>query len=265
MGRLVRKNGALAPTGRLLVNFKYFEHGAGNFFSVDSYSGFDYGSIPTYTSDVTGEEFELRDVLDFRPRVDNASTIDSGDKDRTFDGTGASVVEVMKINTDVTADLEFYLAKRARVYLTSSGLFKVVAGASAIDPQFPEELKDSIHLYDVSIPPFTFKTSDVQIKAVDNRRFTMRDIGRIQRRVENIEYYAQLSLLESDAKSMQIQDADGFDRFKNGIIVDNFTGHGVGEVSSNDYKNSMDIAKGQLRPAFHQNNINLIESDSALA
>jgi len=93
----------------------------------------------------------------------------------------------------------------------------------------------------------------------------MRDIGRIQRRVENIEYYTQLSLLESDAKSMQIQDADGFDRFKNGIITDNFTGHGVGEVSSADYKNSMDIAKGELRPAFHQNNINLIESDSVLA
>jgi len=93
----------------------------------------------------------------------------------------------------------------------------------------------------------------------------MRDIGRIQRRVENIEYYTQLSLLEADAKSMQIQDADGFDRFKNGIITDNFTGHGVGEVSSNDYKNSMDVAKGELRPAFHQNNINLIESDSSLA
>ena len=264
MGRLVRKNGAQAPTGRLLVNFKHFAHGTGNFFSVDSYSGFDYGSIPSYTSDVTGEKFELRDVLDFRPRVDDASTIDSGDKDRTFDGTGASAVEVMKINTDVTADLEFFLAKKARVYLTSAGLFRVIAGASSLEPQFPEELKDSIHLYDVSIPAYTFKTSDVAIKAVDNRRFTMRDIGRIQRRVENIEYYTQLSLLESDAKSMQIQDADGFDRFKNGIITDNFTGHGVGEVSSNDYKNSMDIAKGELRPAFHQNNINLIESDSAL-
>jgi len=264
IGRIVRKAGALAPTGRLLVNFKYFEHGAGNFFSVDSYSGFDYGSIPAYTSDVTGEKFELRDVLDFRPRVDDASTIDSGDKDRTFDGTGASAVEVMKINTDVTADLEFYLAKRARVYLTSSGLFRVIAGASSLEPQFPEELKDSMHLYDVSIPPYTFQTSDVKIKAVDNRRFTMRDIGRIQRRVENMEYYTQLSLLESDAKGMQIQDADGFDRFKNGIITDNFTGHGVGEVSSNDYKNSMDIAKGELRPAFHQNNINFIESDLAL-
>ena len=79
VGRLVRKSSASAPTGRLLVTFSYFEHGAGNFFSVDSYSGFAYGSIPSYTSDVTGEKFELRDTLDFRPRVHNASTIDSGD------------------------------------------------------------------------------------------------------------------------------------------------------------------------------------------
>ena len=41
-----------------------------------------------YTSDVTGEQFPLRDCLDFRPRVDNASTINSGDVDRSFDGTG---------------------------------------------------------------------------------------------------------------------------------------------------------------------------------
>ena len=265
IGRLVRKTGALAPTGRLLVTFSFFAHGTGNFFSVDSYSGFDYGSIPSYTSDVTGEEFALRDVLDFRPRVDDASTIDSGDQDRSFDGTGASTVEVMKINTDVTADLEFYLAKKARVHLTSSGEFRVVEGASAIDPTYPEELKDSMHLYDILLPPYTFKTSDVQVEAIDNRRYTMRDIGRIQKRVENIEYYTQLSLLEADAKGMQIQDSDGLDRFKNGIITDNFTGHGVGEVSNEDYSVAMDVAKGELRPPFHQDNINLIESDSSLA
>jgi len=156
----------------------------------------------------------------------------------------------MKINTDVTSDLEFYLAKKSRIFLTKSGLFNVVTGASAIEPSFPEEIKDSMHLYDISIPAYTFNASDVKVKAVDNRRYTMRDIGRIQRRVENMEYYTQLSLLESDAKGMQIQDADGFDRFKNGIIVDNFTGHGVGEVSNADYSNSMDISNGELRPAF---------------
>ena len=46
IGRLKLKSGESAPTGRLLINFDYFEHGAGNFFSVDSYSGFDYEDIP---------------------------------------------------------------------------------------------------------------------------------------------------------------------------------------------------------------------------
>ena len=45
---------------------------------------------------------------------------------------------------------------------------------------------------------------------------------------------------------MQIQDADGFDRFKNGIIVDNFTGHGIGDVADNNYSISMDMAHGEF-------------------
>ena len=55
IGRLKLKAGESPPTGRLLINFDYFEHGSGNFFSVDSYSGFDIKILPSYTSDVTGE------------------------------------------------------------------------------------------------------------------------------------------------------------------------------------------------------------------
>ena len=77
----------------------------------------------------------------------------------------------------------------------------------------------------------------------------MRDIGGLAKRLENVEYYTQLSLLESAAENLQIQDADGFDRFKNGIIVDNFTGHGIGDVADNNYSVSMDMAAGELRPA----------------
>ena len=62
-------------------------------------------------------------------------------------------------------------------------------------------MKDAIHLYDVFIPAFTFNTSDIKIKAIDNRRYTMRDIGGLHKRIENMEYYTQLSLLESDAQS----------------------------------------------------------------
>ena len=264
ISRLRLKPGAANPTGRLLINFDFFEHGAGNFFSIDSYSGFDYASIPGYTSDITSEDFPLRDCLDFRPRVDDASTINSGSIDRSFDGTGASPIEFCKINSDVTNDLEYYLSKRARVYLTSKAKFEVVAGASAIEPGFGEQIKDAIHLYDVYMPAYTFDTSTIEIKAIDNRRYTMRDIGGLHKRIENMEYYTQLSLLEADAKSMQIQDADGFDRFKNGFFVDNFTGHGIGDVTDGDYSISMDMAAGELRPSHHMDNSNLIESDSAL-
>jgi hypothetical protein len=264
IARLVRKTGAVVPTGRLLINFDYFEHGAGNFFSVDSYSGFDYASIPAYTSDVSGQRFELRDCLDFRPRVDNASTIDAGSQDRSFDGTGASTIEFAKFNTDITTDLEYYLSRRDKIFLTSTGEFKIVTGASELDPIEPEGIQDAMLLFKIFLPAFTFKTSDVQVDRVDNRRFTMRDIGRLEKRIENVEYYTQLSLLESEAQNLQIQDSEGLDRFKNGIIVDNFTGHGIGDVGDADYSVSMDMANGELRPAFHQDNIGLIESDSSL-
>ena len=266
IGRLVRKAGESAPTGRLLITYDYYEHGAGNFFSVDSYSGIGYGSIPSYTSDVTGEKFDLRDVLDLRPRVDNASTIDAGDgQDRQYSGTGASTVEFAKFNTDITADLEFYLGRRDKVFMASNGDFKVISGASAVEPIEPEGIADAMLLYKMFVPAFTFNTADIKITPQDNRRYTMRDIGRIEKRLENVEYYTQLSLLEAEAQNMQIQDADGFDRFKNGIIVDNFTGHGIADVTDADYSVSMDMANGELRPAFHQDNINLIESDSSLA
>ena len=89
VGRLKLKTGALTPTGRLLINFDFFSHGSGDYFDVDSYSGVvDYGLIPEYTSDTTGRSYQLRDSLDFRPRVDDASTINSGSQDRSFDGTG---------------------------------------------------------------------------------------------------------------------------------------------------------------------------------
>ena len=36
IARIVRKGNAVAPTGRLMVVYNYFEHGAGDFFTVDS-------------------------------------------------------------------------------------------------------------------------------------------------------------------------------------------------------------------------------------
>ena len=104
-----------------------------------------------------------------------------------------------------------------------------------------------MHLYTLFLPAYTLDTADVGIEHVDNKRYTMRDIGRIEKRIETAEYYTQLSLLETAAQNLQIQDANGFDRFKNGFVVDNFTGHNIGDVGNKDYKVSIDYAKGELK------------------
>ena len=262
IGRIKLKTGEITPTGRLLINFDYFSHGTGDYFDVDSYSGtITYANIPSYTSDTTGKTYELSDVLDFRPRVDDASTISAGVQDRSYDGTGNSVVDVVKFNSDVTSDHEYYLNRIDKIFLDKQGSFKVSKGASAIIPQVPENLDGAMHLYTLQIPAYTLDPADISIKKIDNRRYTMRDIGKLEDRIQNVEYYTQLSLLEQSAQSLQIQDANGLDRFKNGFIVDNFTGHNIGDVGDKNYKISMDMAKGELRPMFNEDAIKLIERD----
>ena len=262
IGRLKLKTGELQPTGRLLVSYRFFSHGSGDFFSVDSYSGVvDYSDIPSYTSDTTGQTFELRDCLDFRPRVDDASTIDAGGQNRSFDGSGASTVDIIKFNSDVSTDHEYYLNRIDKIFLDKEGDFVALEGASALEPQKPTDLDGAMHLYTLEIPSYTHNTDDVTITKKDNRRYTMRDIGLLEQRLENVEYYTQLNLLEQTAQVTQIQDADGFDRFKNGFIVDNFNGHGVGDINNNDYHAAIDYSRGELRAMHHTEGVNLIEAD----
>ena len=261
VGRIKLKTGELTPTGRLLVNFNYYSHSAGDYFDVDSYSAINYEDIPAYTSNNTGVRYELRDSLDFRPRVDDASTINSGNQDRSFDGTGNSVVQPIKFNSDVRSDFEYYLGRVDKIFLDKDGNFKVLKGASSLEPRVPGTLDNAMHLYTLFLPAYTLDTSEVGIEHVDNKRYTMRDIGRIEKRIETTEYYTQLSLLETAAQNLQIQDSNGFDRFKNGFVVDNFTGHNIGDVGNNDYKVSIDYANGELRPTFHEDAISLVETD----
>ena len=47
-------------------------------------------------------------------------------QDRSFDGTGASTVDVVKFNSDVTSDFEFFLPKIVKLFLDKRGQFKAV-------------------------------------------------------------------------------------------------------------------------------------------
>ena len=70
--------------------------------------------------------------------------------------------------------------------------------ASALNPLAPQNLDGHLHLATLEMPSYTLDTRDVVVQKQDNKRFTMRDIGRLEKRIQNIEYYTQLSLLEAD-------------------------------------------------------------------
>ena len=268
IGSIVRKPGSLAPTGRLLITFSHFSHGAGDYFSVDSYTGaVDYEDIPSFDSPSKGK-LELRECVDFRPRVsDDSEVVGFNDKDATgaknFVNAGSSAVDMPKPGSDLTSDFEFYLSRIDGIFMQKDGQFVAATGASALDPQKPEPIDDSMALYYLTLPAYTFDTTDVKVQTIDNRRYTMRDIGKLETRIKNIEYYTQLSLLEQQAINTQIQDAStGLDRFKNGIVVDSFKGHNVGDVQSLEYRAAMDMSEGELRPTHFTDNVKLIESAS---
>jgi len=270
IGSLVLRPGQTTPTGRLRIDFDYFEHGQGDYFSVDSYTGaIEYEDIPSYASPSKGT-LQLRDCIDFRPRVGNFSppgvngaytTLSAYfDNSQTNGPTaGAVPVDLIKPGTNFRCDLEYYLSRIDAIYIDRYGLFKQSRGAPAIDPQRPEKIDDAMLLYYLRLPAYTFNTTDVAITPIDNRRFTMRDIGKIQKRVENLEYYTQLSLLEQTALNTQVQDSNGLDRFKNGFVVDTFKGHNVGKTTSRDYLCAMDMNEGVVRPMCSTDQVKLIE------
>ena len=113
-------------------------------------------------------------------------------------------------------------------------------------------------LYTLTIPAYTHNPSDVGIKFIENKRYTMKDLGAVEDRVSNLEFFTSVSLLENeiDAKYIDSVDTDT-PAFKNGILVDPFSGHRVGDVSHPDYRCAIDYQKNQLRPSFVPNLVGL--------
>lgn len=225
-------------TGPLDVEFDYFTHSGSGYFSVDSYAGIDYEDIPSYEIQSTGTTVRLSDVLDFRPRrTDGAATyaIDAA-------GTDMPLPE-----TNVDMDIEYYIPRIDRIVLRSDLNFGVQSGQASLNPTVPASDPNAMALYDIFIPAYTFLPSDVQNLYIDNRRYTMRDIGSLARRIDRIEYYTALSLMEKDTKDLLITDDAGDDLFKNGILVDPFRDLSIGNTESEDFKASIDVTAKQLR------------------
>ena len=268
--RINRKAGVAAPTHKLLVIFdRFFTSNGTNPYTVDSYDASDYKIIPSY------EGTQLRDVIDFRPIVPQQIT-GSGTQSSPFTLTATKYFDFVNraftsnevglpgISDTTTLSLQYYLPRIDKLFLSKESVFQIVKGAPNTRPQAPEDVEDAMLLATVSYSPYVFDVDeDVTIEETNYRRYTFRDIQQLEDRIKTLEYYTQLSLLESDTANMEIRDSSGLNRFKNGFIVDNFASLSTADTLHPDYRVSTDFERGQMRPAHYTTQVPLQYSTSS--
>ena len=258
----------VVPTGRLHIVYDHFTHdttqGVG-YLTVDSYPVNDSttsnttittSNIPKYTSTRTGKIFDLRNCIDFRP-IKTSNTALNPIDDGTYQiPTGG--LHTPFPGSDFDADLIFYKGRRAKLYLDTKGNLAFNNGSPGYpNPLAPPTLPDTMDIAEILVPPYPSQpSSGIDIRLFKNKRYTMKDIGKIEDRISKLEYYTALSLLEKQASDKVILDEDGIDRFKNGILVDAFTGSAVADVSSNAY--SAAINREEKYVTAYANNENQI-------
>jgi hypothetical protein len=268
--KIVRKKGVATPIRKILVVVDYYTHSStGDYFGGQSYLDTSYTDIPFF-----GVDF-LADYLDFRPAVKNlfsgtgsvaspafvnCSTFDF--KSRVFTNSGSptsTIFDIPKQNSNFRCDFSWYLPRVDKCFISPDGNFSVIKGKSAEQPVEPDNLVDGMLLATLSHKPYGFDPeADVVIKRSDNRRYTMRDIGALERRLDQVEYYTSLNMLETDTFNTRIIDADGKDRLKNGFIVDDFADHSKSDTAHEDFSASLDFQRGECRPSHYTTNVPLV-------
>lgn len=252
-GRIILRSGQSIPTSTKAY-YKHFEHGTtGNFFSVNSYAGqVDYENIPRHRMR-NGTEVELRNVLDFRSKKHT---------DGTFSG-GEAYVHELPSNTDIiTADIEYYQSRKdVLVASPESGLI-YIEGKPSANPVKPEISPNSMELANFTLNPYTDNVSDLTATTVNNRRYTMRDIGGIVSRIDNLEEVVTLNLLELETSTLEVLDANGNNRFKNGFFADNFKDLVFSDIFSDQYSAGLDLDENTITPFGVQNNVRMRHNSS---
>ena len=201
-GRLILNTQDDAPS-QIYVNYQRFLRGSGDFYDATSYS-IDYKNIPTHSLQ-DGTEIRLFNYLDFRP-----------DKN---DGTFSNIHELPRNGTNITADISYYLPRADKLIVTQEGDIQLLMGQQAERPQFKPTPDNALELYKVVLNANTLDENDLQSTPIEHKRYTMADIGKIEAKLDQLEEYTTLSLLELEQRMRPSLDSDGNERLESGAQI----------------------------------------------
>ena len=253
--RIIRKRNSYVPSKRLLIvydNYTVPANDTGDVFTVLSYDKDRYSEdIPL----IGPSQIRATDTLDFRPRVSN------------FSGTGISPFDFTSRTTAFNTNPKFllspsgstllgydyYLGRIDKIYLSEYGILSILKGESAPNPEPPVNINNSMELATINLPPYLYNPRNARITLTDNKRYTMRDIGELEDRIENLEDVTTLSLLEVSTEALRIEDINGRNRFKSGFFVDSFIDDNFVDLGLSSI--DVDTQNQEIRPLIAKNSV----------
>ena len=190
-------------------------------------------------------------------------------------------------DSNLTGVMEYYQGRVDRVVVNSKGDFVVVTGTAGTD-KTPAEPADTLTINILNIPPYptipsiisaqTAAFADTGIanerysygrlqnysitttvnngnrKFTQPRPYTMAQIGSLERRINDLEYYVSFTLAEQQTQSrLLVSPSYGIDRFKFGYFVDSFDTYKFSDVNNPSYYAS--VVNGFLQPKAIETNI----------
>ena len=187
--------------------------------------------------------------------------------------------------SSLTGSITYYQGRQDRVVVDEEGEFRIIRGQDDIFTP-PEAPAESLTVNILNIPPYPshpYKLSANTVRYADTnmaseryttrrikkyrittlvdekqrerlqpRGYTMEEIGNLERRIESLEYYAQLSLIETEIQKKSIPSSTNTDleRFKFGFFVDSFETTNYSEIDSPAYNAA--VVDGYLAPALEE-------------
>jgi len=248
--------------GNILVSFSYFTHSGTGPITVNSYESNLYSLIPTYNSVIDSKTYVLRDCLDFRPRRQDNSSYYNYD---------AAIFPTSSVNTE--ADVTYYLGRKDRLYVTNTlqnfdspyNKFYLDVGSETINPTDLLDQSDltKLSICTLDIPPFGVSGLEVKIVYDDNRRFTMKDIAKIQKTTIALDKQIKLHTVEIANLKSTITNAAGDVLLKSGIFVDDFSNLDKADLAGGQFSAVINETDGTCFPLFSSKifNFNIITPD----
>lgn len=252
LSKLILKAGETDP-GTIYVEYEHLSRsGNVNFFGPGSYSTLDYSDVPDHTL-ADGTTVSLRNFLDFRP-------------DKTSATTFANVKYLPAAGTSVTAETNYYLPRADKLIATQEGDIQVLMGQQSKDPQLKPTPDNALELYQILMNANTHSADDIQIRPIEHKRYTMKDIAQLEAKVDDLKAYTELNISELRALHAPALDSDGNERADAGFVVDDASDQTGSETDNGDYAASIDPENNLIRPMTDEDNIRLImETDASLS